>query len=248
MLKKVIELNLDDLCLVLGVPAGLFLLTHLITAGVLVFFHADSSLMISGALLPVCSGILMAIVTVAHVGISFFHFLRFGQTRQRALAQSMGIIAFEGGCSLAVTALLTALEHWVAPRLWLLLTGYPALEWGVDGMVVPDPAFGVSSALQPGSALLIEDFTLDWWWFPLLTLGGILIGIIISTITARFGSRGGWALWCTWMLMCFGPQLLGTQAILTGDFLIWTGVVVCISGLATLIWSFYFLLHAPVKN
>ena len=99
MLKKVIELNLDDLCLVLGVPAGLFLLTHLITAGVLVFFHADSSLMISGALLPVCSGILMAIVTVAHVGISFFHFLRFGQTRQRALAQSMGIIAFEGGCS-----------------------------------------------------------------------------------------------------------------------------------------------------
>lgn len=248
MLKKVIALNLDDLYIIWGIPIGIFLLTHLITAGVLAFFHADSSLMISGALLPVCSAIVMTIVTVAHIGFSFFQALRFGQTRHRALGQAMGLIAFEASCSLILTVLLTAVEKWLAPRFWLLLSGYQAFEWGIDGIIVPDPALGASPVSETVSALLIEDFTLNWWWFPLLILGGILIGIIISTITSRFGSRGGWALWGTWMLMCFGPQLFGTRAILVGDFLIWTGIVVCISGLAALIWSFYYLLHAPVKQ
>lgn len=246
MLKKVIALNLDDLWLVWGVQLGAFLLVHLITAGVLVFFHPDSSLMISGALLPVCSAIVMIMVTVAHVGVSFFQALRFGQTRRRALGQSLGLVAFEGSCSLAAAALLTALEHWIAPPLWLALTGYQALEWGVNGLIVPDPAPGYIS--QAGGALLIEDFTLAWWWFPLLTLVGVLIGIIISTITARFGRRGGWTLWAIWMACCFGPQLLGNQTVLVKDFLLWTGIVVCISGLVAFLWSFYYLLHAPVKN
>ena len=248
MLKKVIALNLDDLWLVWGVPAAAFLLVHLITAGVLVFFHAGSSLMISGALLPVCSAIVMIMVTVAHVGVSFFQALRFGQTRRRALVQSMGLIAFEGGCSLAAAALFTALEHWLAPRLWLLLTGCQAVEWGIGGVVVPDPALDVSTALEPARALLIEDFALDWWWFPLLTLFGILTGIIISAIVARFGRRGGWTLWALWMACCFGPQLVGTQAVLAEDLLQWTAVVIGISALAALIWSFHYLLRAPVKS
>ena len=242
MVKKTIRLNLDDLWLVLGVPAAAFLLLHLIIAGVLVFFHADSSLMLSGVLLPICSGLVMLIVSVAHVGFSFFHALRFGQTRLRALGQIMSLIAFEGGCSLAAITLLAALERGLAPRLWLALSGYQGLEWGVGGQIVPDPALGVSAG--GGGALLIEDFSLAWWWFPLILLSCTAIGIIIGAVTSRFGRRGGGALWCIWMLCFCTPSLAGPM--LTQDALIWIAVFFAVSAAAALIWSFYYLLHAVV--
>ena len=190
MTKKVIALNLDDLWLVWGVPTGLFLLIHLITAVVLVFFHADTSLLISGALLPICSGILMLIVSTAHTGFSFFQALRFGQTRRRALAQCMGVILFEGGCSLALISLLTALEHWLAPKFWMFLTGSQSLVWGIRGYAVPDSALADSTVSLPNHTLFIEDFFLSWWWFPVILLGCMALGIIIGAVTARFGRRG----------------------------------------------------------
>ena len=248
MVKKVIGFNLDDLWLVLGVPVGGFVLLHLIIAGVLVFFHADSSLMLSGILLPICSGIVMLIVSIAHVGITYFQAIRFSQTRRRALGQTMALIGFEGGCSLAITALLTFLEQHFAPRLWLALTGYQALEWGIDGHVIPDPVLGTSSVSTAGGTLLIEDFSLAWWWFPLILLACIATGIIVGAIIARFGSRGGWTLWCIWMVCCFAPQLLGNRLILLDDFIWWILLVTGISAAAALVWSFYYLLHAPVKS
>lgn len=243
MVKKVIGLNLDDLWLVCGVPVVAFALVHLITAGVLYFFRADSSLMLSGILLPICSGIVMIIVSVAHVGFSFFQAVRFGQTRRRALRQSMGVIAFEGACSLVLCALLAALERHLAPQLWLALSGRTALVWGIGGQAISE---GIT--VHTGdSVLLIEDFSLAWWWLPLVLLLCIAVGIIIAAITARFGSRGGWTLWCIWMVVCFGPQLIGTQAVLVNEILVWSLFVCSISALSALIWSFCYLLHAPVK-
>lgn len=247
MVKKVIGLNLDDLWLVCGVPVAAFLLLHLIIAVVLHFFHAGSSLMLSGILLPICSGIVMIIVSVAHVGFSFFQAVRFGQTRRRALGQSMGVIAFEGLCSLVLCALLAALERYLAPRLWLLLSGRTALEWGIGGQVVPDPVLGAAAVHGGDNVLLIEDFSLSWWWLPLILLLCIAAGIIIAAITARFGSRGGWTLWAIWMAVCLGPQLFGSQMALIEDVLLWSVIALGVSALVSLIWSFYYLLHAPVK-
>ena len=60
MLKKLIRLNLDDMGLALGVVGGFFLLIHLVTAVVLCLFdHGNSSLLLSGVVLPIVSAIVI---------------------------------------------------------------------------------------------------------------------------------------------------------------------------------------------
>ena len=130
MWKKVIRLNLDDLYLCLGAVAGVFLLIQLVTAGILAFTGEHSSIMISGVVLPIVAGIMTLIVGVAAVSVSFEQALRFGQTRRRAIFQELVRSLFMGGCSMALAALLTALERLVCPVLWLALSRAERLVWG----------------------------------------------------------------------------------------------------------------------
>jgi hypothetical protein len=248
MMKKIIALNLDDLLLCCGIPAGLFLLIHLITAGVLAFFHPQTSLLISGALLPFVAGILILCVSVAHTGHSFFHALRFSQTRHRALCLVLGLIAFESVCSLGIIALLTALEHLAAPKLWMALTGSRYLVWGIDGFQVPEPGLAPPTSYPQEATLFVEDFSLDWWWFPLLLLAGMAIGIILSAISSRFGRRGSQILWVIWFAFCILPQAIPDSFSISQNGLLAMAVAGGLFTAAALVWSLHYLLHAPVKN
>ena len=136
MLKKVIRLNLDDLWLCLVVVTGLFALIQGVTAAVLLLSGEHSSILISGIFLPIAAGIMTLVVVVGAMGVSFEQALRFGQTRRRALGIELARSLFMGVCSMALAALLTALERLAAPALWLKLTGLPGAS-----PLCPSPAW-----------------------------------------------------------------------------------------------------------
>ena len=249
VLKKLIRLNLDDMWIALGVVGGLFLLLHLGTAVVLRFFTDEhSSLLLSGSALPITSAIVILMISLGHTLAAYTMAVKFSQTRRRALGLTLGLVSFEALCSMGLAALLTLLERAVAPRFWMWLTGTQYLTIGTDVTVFPEPGTGAPVNPTQELTLFVEDFSLDWWWFPLLTVAAILLGLIIGAIILRFGRRGGWTIWCIWMLCCFAPQILPWDAswfTLPWQYLAAVGGVF---GLACLGWSVWYLLRAPIKN
>lgn len=247
MLKKVIRLNLDDLFLCLGVVTGLFVLIQGVIAAVLLLSAENSGIMISGIVLPIVAGIMALVVTVAAMGVSFEQAIRFGQTRRRALGMELGRSLFMGVCSMGMAALLTALEHMASPVLWLKLTGLPGLSLeGIPPM--PEPSLGAPMDPAWESTLFIEDFTLNWWWWPAILVFALSCGLIIGAIMQRYGAKGGWVIWGIWMAACFGPQLVGRNAYFIGDMsqimvVFWVALTV-----VGVIWSFWSLLHAAVRS
>ena len=194
MLRNVIKLNLDDLWLCFGGVGAVFLLTHIITGIVLAVTRDHSSVMISGAILPFIAGLVLMFCAVSHVHVTFQQALRFGQTRRRSLGFYLGLMAFEGVCTAALALVLTLAERALAPALWLMLTGYTQLEWG--SYIVPEPSIPVApSADQWANALFVKDFALDWYWWLLIPLGGLALGLLIGAFTHRFGKRAVWILW-----------------------------------------------------
>lgn len=242
MLKKLIRLNLDDLWLTVGVVGFFFLLIHLGTAVVLHFFFASehSSLLLSGVVLPIVSAIVIAILSLGHTMLNFTTAVKFSQNRRRALGLTLGLVGFEALCSMGFAALLALLERAVAPRFWMWLTGADGLSIGRGGH-----SFLLTAGDNP---LLVEDFSLDWWWFPLLAAAAVLLGIIMGALILRFGRRGSWVLLVLWMAICFAPQLLPWDAswfTLPWQYMAVGGGIIVLAGLT---WSVRYLLRAPIKS
>lgn len=244
MLKKLIRLNLDDMWLALGVVGGIFLLIHVVTAVILHFFFESeySSLMISGVILPSTSALVILMISLGHTLAAYTLAVKFSQTRRRALGLTLGLVSFEALCSMGLAALLALLERAIAPRFWMWLTGtqYVTVWRGGQGRLDESPW---------AATLFVEDFSLDWWWFPLLAAAAVLLGLIIGAVILRFGRRGGWTIWCIWMLCCFAPQLGGASLLVEfSDWLAYLGVLAVIFVVGLLAWSVWYLLRAPIKN
>lgn len=237
MLKKVIGLNLDDLLLYLGVEGGVFLLTQIIIGAVMVVAKPMDGILISGITLPIIAGILVLLSGVVHVAVTFEQALRFGQTRRRALALTMGVMTFEGICALGAAALLALMERYLCPPLWVFLADRG--HWVVD---YP----GDWGALE--DCLVLNSFCLDWWWYPVILLIGVGGGLIGGAIIQRFGTKGAWVLWGIWMVICLGPQLMGNRMMLIGDWNQYTIGAGIVLGIGCLVWSLWSLSHAVVKE
>jgi len=242
--KGVFQLNLDDLALYGGVLGGGFLLVHIITALAVKFSGEGTSLMLSGILLPIAGGILIAIMAAGHVLMTFDHAVRFGQTRRRALALTAGQILLESGFAVAVAAALNALERRFAPALWLKLSGMQVIHWGVDGRRIPEGREEEYFQLW-GDILFIEDFALDWWVLPLLVLGGAALGFVGGAVIQRFGKQGGWFIWGVCMTFCFVFPRLPWRTHEVVDVLI---PVLVAAAIAAFFWSIWSLLRAVVKG
>lgn len=243
VLKKLIRLNLDDMWIALGVVGGLFLLLHLGTAVVLHFFFASehSSLLLSGAVLPITSAIVIVILSLGHSLLNFTTAVKFSQNRRRALGLTLGLVGFEAACSMGFAALLALLERAVAPRFWMWLTGAQYVTIWRSGQVRQDDSSWAAT-------LFVENLSLDWWWFPLLAAAAVLLGVIMGALILRFGQRGSSVLLVIWMAICFSPQLLPWDAswfTFPWQYMAAVGGVV---GLVCLGWSVRYLLRAPIKN
>jgi len=244
MLKKLIRFNADDLLLCGGVLGGVFLLLHIITAIAVRLSGEGSSLLLSGVLLPITAGILILFVSAAHVAVTFDQALRFGRTRRQALGLTLGVAGFLSLFSMGLAALLAVLERFFAPRFWLWLSGR---EYIVMDDIPPIPEIGWSSgeAALRAKQLFIEDFSLDWWWLPLIALGCMALGVIMGAMVQRFGGKSLWIFWAVWLLVCFAPQLLPWKQYTIVD---WLFPLLGLFLLAALLWSIWSLLHAVVKN
>lgn len=251
MLRKLLNLNRNDLLLYLGIIGGTFLAAQIVTACALVFSDARGIPMVSGIILPITACVLIAFAGAANVGVSFGQALRFGQTRRRALGLTAGMTAVQGAAVMLLSLLLTALERLLLPALWLALSGAERLMWGE---VPPLPAVweGTDQGWQAlldelSSTLYVDFYLLDWWWYLLLPLIGLLAGFIIGAFLQRFGGRGAWVIWGIWMVLTFAPQLLGYNVLMIGQWSQWMGAAAVVFAVAAGIWSVWSLLHAVVK-
>ena len=253
MLRKLLNLNRNDLLLYLGIIGGTFLAAQIVTACALVFSDARGIPMVSGIILPITACVLIAFAGAANVGVSFGQALRFGQTRRRALGLTAGMTAVQGAAVMLLSLLLTALERLLLPALWLALSGADKLVWG-EVPPTPEPSFIAGDAEWQAfleefrATLYLDSFALDWWWYPLQLAIGLAVGLILGAFLQRFGARGAWILWGIWMVLTFAPQLLGYNVLMIGHWGWWTVPLIAALVLAGLIWSVWSLLHAVVKG
>lgn len=229
----------DDFAVCAGVLAGFFLVAHIVTAVVLAFFFDGTSLMIAGMILPIVSAFLILIYSVSYSGFQFSHLVRFGCTRRRALALTLGCEIATALLCMALSALFTGLERLVAPALWQAITGSDGVYYGIDGWVSLDDA-------SP-NALFVEVFSLPLWGWFAIAIGTVAAGTLCGSILQRFGKRGMWVLWALWMAVCFVPQILDSYLAFLPDLTI-VGGAGGVALLLALVWAIWYLLRAPVPQ
>lgn len=254
MLKKLMALHRADWWVCLGTVGGIFLSTQLIT-GIALWWGDQgtrSAPLISGTILPISTAFLVLFLVLVHVNDLFLLALRLGQTRRRALGLTLALCALEGAGAAALSALLAWIERALLPALWLALSGADKLVWGE---VPPLPAVwdGTDQGWQAlldelSSTLYLDSFALDWWWYLLLLAIGLAVGLILGAFLQRFGAKGGWIIWAIWMVICLGPQLVGKNALLIGQWTAWMGAAAVVFAVAAGVWSVWSLLHAVVKG
>lgn len=229
----------DDFAVCAGVLTGFFLVAHIVTAVVLALFSDGTSLMIAGMILPIISAFLILIYSVSYSGFQFSHLVRFGCTRRRALALTLGCEIATALLCMALSALFTGLERLVAPALWQAITGSDGVYYGIDGWVSLDDA-------SP-NALFVEVFSLPvWGWFA-IAIGTVAAGTLCGSILQRFGKKGMWVLWALWMAVCFVPQILDSYLAFLPDLTI-VGGAGGVALLLALVWAIWYLLRAPVPQ
>lgn len=229
----------DDFAVCTGVLIGFFLVAHIITAVVLAFFFDGTSLMISGMILPIVSAFLIVLYSVSYSGFQFSHLVRFGCTRRRALALTLGCEGATALLCMALSALLTGLERLAAPALWQAITGCEGVYYGVDGWVALDD-------ISP-DALFVEVFSLPLWGWFAIAIGTVAVGTLCGTILHRFGKKGMWALWAIWMSVCFIPQIFNSYLDHLPDLTL-PGIASGAALFLAFCWSIWYLLRAPVPE
>lgn len=259
MLKNLIKLNLDDLWLYAAVEGGLFLLSEIIICGVMRFSRPEDSVTVGSVLFPIVTGFMILITSITHVGVTFDQALRFGQTRRRALGLSLGLMAFEGVFGMGLGFLLATLERLACPSLWAWMAG--ADGWvsgmssgiwenapGPDGTILTGRFFENMAgewAPLPENTLLINTFTLEWYWWLLAFTVGLGGGIIAGALIQRFGSKGGWIIWGACVAPMFLFQLLPWK---THEITNWLWPLLGVLFAAGLLWSLWSMLHAVVRS
>ena len=254
MLKKLMALHRADWWVCLGTVGGIFLSTQLIT-GIALWWGDQgtrSAPLISGTILPISTAFLVLFLVLVHVNDLFLLALRLGQTRRRALGLTLTLCTLEGAGTAALSALLAWIERALLPALWLALSGADKLVWG-EVPPTPEPSLIAGDAEWQAfleefrATLYLDSFALDWWWYPLQLAIGLAVGLILGAFLQRFGARGAWILWMVWMVIALGPQLVGKNVLLIGQWTAWMGAAAIVFAVAAGIWSVWSLLHAVVK-
>ena len=241
--KKLVKLNLDDLLLYLGVEGGLFLLIQIIIGCVMHFGRPDTSVTVACIVFPIVGGFTALVAGIAHVGISFDQALRFGQTRKRALGLILGLMSFQTAFALVLGGLLAAMERFLCVPLWAKLAG---MNGWVMGSIMPVPeGTMVNGALVPEKTLIIETFTLDWYWWLLIFAVAVTGGVIVGALLQRFGGKGGWIIWGICVLPMLLLQIFPRELVSSAELVVPVLAVLFVAGF---LWSLWSLLHAVVRS
>ena len=259
--QKLVKLNLDDLALYLAVEGGLFLVIQIIIGCVMHFGRPDTSVTVSCILFPIVGGFTALIAGISHVGVSFDQALRFGQTRKRALGLTLGLCAFESAFALALGGVLAAVERFLCVPLWAKLAGMNGWVMGLSGHITPESPPPHLEGLEvptgsfyenlagelvsvPEKTLIIEAFTLDWYWWLIAFGVAVAGGVIVGALLQRFGSKGGWIIWAAVMAPMLLMQIFPQQFSSSVELIVPVLAAVFVAGF---LWSIWSLLHAVVR-
>lgn len=221
-LKKLIDLNKGDFILVVSLPAGIFLVTQIVIAIIMVVLKPEEGIQVSEMILVFSSAIIMLVLTLSSLLVNYPQALQFGCTRRRGLLLNAGLLGVEYLATVALVTVGTLIEQHLCPSLWKTLTGRSVdLVFFLDGIQPP------------------------WWLVLVAPLGGAALGLFISAVIFRFGRVGGWTLYTIWMVAMVGQSFLPWEEHWwTAPWLypaVWVLVV------AGLIWSVWTLLRVTVK-
>lgn len=267
MLKKLIRSNLDDLWLFLGVEGGVFLLVEVIIGCVMFFARPEDGVSVAWIMLPIIAGFVSLMTVTGHVAVTFDLALRFGQTRRRAMGLFLGLSCFESAFGFALAAVLSALERFICPFLWARLAGLDGWVRGKTGSMpaLPDipgmePEPGrvfVNTAGEltrlPENTLLVNDFSLNWYWWLLIFAIALAGGIVIGALTQRFGQKGLWVIWGLCMALTFSIQIFHLDSLILPGWLnpysdLFFFVVLGLLAAGLFLWAIWSLLHAVVRT
>ena len=257
--QKLVKLNLDDLALYLAVEGGLFLVIQIIIGCVMHFGRPDTSVTVSCILFPIVGGFTALIAGISHVGVSFDQALRFGQTRKRALGLTLGLCAFESAFALALGGVLAAVERFLCVPLWAKLAGMNGWVMGGSGVMEFAASPGYDAPITgkvfenmagelvpvPEKTLIIEAFTLDWYWWLLIFALAVTGGLIVGALLQRFGGKGGWIIWGICVVPMLLSQIFPQKLVSSAELMIPVLAVLFVAGF---LWSVWSLLHAVVKS
>ena len=260
--QKLVKLNLDDLLLYLGVEGGLFLLVQIIIGCVMYFGRPSDSVTVGCILFPIVGGFTALVAGISHVGVSFEQALRFGQTRKRALGLTLGLCAFESAFALALGGVLAVIERFLCPPLWAKLAGLsvwvPSRSGAMrfvsppphlDGIEIPTGKIFENMAGElvplPEKTLIVENFTLDWYWWLLIFALAVGGGVIAGALIHRFGGKGGWIIWGICVVPMLLSQIFPQKLVSSIELMVPMLAVLFVAGF---LWSIWSLLHAVVKS
>lgn len=257
--QKLVKLNLDDLALYLAVEGGLFLVIQIIIGCAMRFGRPDTSVTVSCTLFPIVGGFTALVAGISHVGVSFDQALRFGQTRKRALVLTLGLCAFESAFALALAGILAVVERFLCVPLWAQLAGMNGWVMGRSGVMEFAASPGYDAPITgkvfenmtgelvpvPEKTLIIEDFTLDWYWWLLIFALAVGGGVIVGAVLHRFGGKGGWFIWGICVVPMLLLQIFPQELVSSVELAVPVLAVLFVAGF---LWSLWSLLHAVVRS
>ena len=257
--QKLVKLNLDDLALYLAVEGGLFLVIQIIIGCVMYFARPETSVTVACVLYPIVGGFTALVAGISHVGVSFDQALRFGQTRKRALGLTLGLCAFESAFALVLGGLLAVVERFLFVPLWAQLAGMNGWVMGGSGVMefAASPGHDVPITGKvfenmagelvpvPEKTLIIETFTLDWYWWLLIFALAVGGGVIVGAVLQRFGGKGGWFIWGICVVPMLLLQIFPRELVSSVELVVPVLTVLFVAGF---LWSLWSLLHAVVRS
>lgn len=220
--KKLISLNKGDFILTVSLTAGIFLLTQIIIAVVMVAAKPEDGIQVSGMILVFSSVIMMLVLTLSGLLVNYPQAIQFGCTRRRGLLLNAGLMGLQYFGTVILVAAGTLIEQHLCPPFWKALTGRSVdLVFFLDGIQPP------------------------WWLVLVAPLGGVALGLFISAVIFRFGRVGGWTLYAIWMAVMLGQSFLPwAEHWWTAP---WLYPAVWVLVLAGTVWSVWTLLRVTVK-
>ena len=97
----------------------------------------------------------------------------------------------------------------------------------------------------PEKTLIIETFTLDWYWWLLIFALAVGGGVIAGALIQRFGGKGGWIIWGICVLPMLLTQIFPRELVSSVELMVPVLAVLFVAGF---LWSVWSLLHAVVRS
>ena len=203
MLKKAIQMNLEDLWPFLAIEGAFFLVYEIIEAIILYTVKPDTSGAICGVILLAVGIIANLIAGGTYPVLNVDLFLRYSVTRKTALLATLSSMTLNVTATMSCAALLGWVDSRIA-RLWVNV-----LPWVTE----------------------VESMEPPLWAYLAIGIGVVCLSLGVGAMLLKFGRKAFWLVWGIWMLFVVGINLVDMEAIIEAPATIPTLIALCVVSL-----------------